>query len=61
MSKIKEARAAAGLSRAEMSRRFGIPLRTLENWDSGINSPPEWAEKLIIKELERIKKESSRE
>lgn len=52
---IKESRIAAGLSRAEMSRQFKIPIRTLENWESGARKPPEWTEKLIIDELERIK------
>jgi DNA-binding transcriptional regulator YiaG len=52
---IKEARIAAGLSRAEMSRRFEIPIRTLEDWDAGKANPPVWAEKLILAELNRIK------
>jgi DNA-binding transcriptional regulator YiaG len=55
---IKEARAAAGLSRSEMSRRFEIPIRTLEDWDAGKMKPPAWAEKLIIEKLEAMKKES---
>lgn len=55
---IKESRTAAGLSRAEMSRRFEIPIRTLENWESGVNQPPAWAEKLIIEKLERMAKEN---
>lgn len=54
---IKEAREAAGLSRAEMSRVFEIPVRTLENWDAGKNTPPPYVEKLIIEKLEAIKKE----
>ena len=55
---IKEARTRAGISRAEMSRRFEIPVRTLENWEAGVNKTPIWAEKLIIEKLERIQKES---
>jgi len=55
---IKEARTAAGLSRAEMSRRFEIPVRTLEDWDSGARQPAPWAEKLILEKLERIAKEN---
>lgn len=58
---IKEARIAAGLSRAEMSRRFEIPIRTLENWDADGNEarrPAPWIEKLIIEKLERIAKET---
>ena len=54
---IKEAREAAGLSRAEMSRRFEIPIRTLEDWDSGKSKPPAYVEKLIIEKLETMKKE----
>lgn len=53
-SKIRAAREKAGLSRAEMSRRFEIPIRTLENWEAGSRIPPAWAEKLIIKELESM-------
>lgn len=48
---IKEARESRGLSRAELSRRLEIPVRTLENWDAGVNSPPAWAEKLIIEKI----------
>lgn len=55
-SEIKKARIEAGItSRAEMSRLFEIPIRTLENWESGVRIPPHWAEKLIIEKLERIK------
>lgn len=50
---IKEAREAAGLSRAEMSRQFEIPIRTLEDWDAGKSSPPPYVERLIIAELQR--------
>lgn len=54
---IKEAREAAGLSRAEMARQFEIPIRTLEEWDAGRRTPPPYVEKLIIEKLETMKKE----
>ena len=55
MSKrIKEAREEIGMSRAEMAREFGMPIRTLENWDREISNPPLWVEKLIIEKLERL-------
>lgn len=54
---IKEARERAGLSRAEMSRLFEIPVRTLEEWDAGRRTPPPYVEKLIVEKLERIEKE----
>lgn len=53
-SEIKKARLAAGISRAEMSRIFEIPVRTLENWESGERTPAHWAEKLIIEKLESM-------
>ena len=54
---IKEAREQAGLSRAEMSRRFEIPVRTLEEWDAGRRTPPPYVEKLIVEKLQTISKE----
>ena len=56
MSKrIREAREEIGMSRAEMAREFGMPIRTLENWDREISNPPLWVEKLIIEKLEMHK------
>lgn len=52
---IRAARTEAGLSRAEMSRIFEIPLRTLENWEAGTRLPAHWAEKLIVEKLESMK------
>lgn len=54
---IKEAREQAGLSRAEMSRLFEIPVRTLEEWDAGRRTPPPYVEKLIIEKLQSMRKE----
>ncbi|HEM6302172.1 TPA: hypothetical protein U2D09_000334 [Streptococcus suis] len=34
-------------SRAEFARRFDIPVRTLEDWDSGKRVPPIYVKKLI--------------
>jgi DNA-binding transcriptional regulator YiaG len=51
---IKEARIKAGLSMAEMSRKFEIPVRTLENWEAGKRNPAPWAEKLIIEKLKSM-------
>lgn len=56
MNKIKEARVAAGLSQQRMSDVMGIPRRTIENWEAGVNDPPEYVERLVIQELERLKK-----
>lgn len=53
-SEIKKTRMEMGLSRAAMSRLFEIPIRTLEDWESGKNMPAHWAEKLILEKLDRI-------
>lgn len=53
-SEIKKVRIEMGLSRAAMSRLFEIPIRTLEDWESGKNMPAHWAEKLILEKLDRI-------
>lgn len=50
---IKEMRICLGgempLSKAEFSRRYKIPLRTLEDWEAGKRTPPEY----VIYLLER--------
>jgi DNA-binding transcriptional regulator YiaG len=51
---IKTWRKNARLSQAEMSRRFGIPSRTIEDWEAGRRSPADWAEKLIVDKLLRL-------
>lgn len=60
MTRIKEMRLKAVLSRAEMSRQFKIPIRTLECWESekegARRTPPEWAELLIIEKLDSLAK-----
>lgn len=39
MTKIEARRKCNGLSRAELSRQSGVPIRTLESWEAGINVP----------------------
>ena len=36
-----------GISRAEMHRRYQIPLRTLEDWEAGKYKPADYVETLI--------------
>lgn len=44
---ISEMRQYLKISRAEFSRRYHIPLRTLENWESSTNQCPEYVLKLL--------------
>ena len=54
---IKEARIKAGLTQREMSKLLGIPRRTIEDWDRGIQSPSEWIKNLLVEKLDSIAKE----
>lgn len=44
---IKEIRKALGLSLKKFSERYKIPLRTLENWEGGKNTPPSYVLDLL--------------
>ena len=58
---IKELRAETGLSQTEFGKRLGgIPLRTIQNWESGVRTPPEWVLELInyrVENDEKLKKQ----
>lgn len=51
----KEMRELLQISRPEFSRRYHIPLRTLEDWEKGKRTPPEY----VLALLERAVKEDS--
>jgi hypothetical protein len=42
-----------GVSRAEFSRRYNIPLRTLESWESEVRTPPEYVLQLLEESVRR--------
>ncbi len=41
------------LTQSEFSRRFDIPLRTVQNWVAGVRVPPNYVIKLIEFRLEK--------
>ena len=45
--KITELREEAGENRKEFSQHTGIPVRTLEDWEAGRRTPPEYIPRLI--------------
>lgn len=57
MHPITVAREAAGLSMAEMSRLMEIPYRTIQDWESGKRKCPSYVERLVVKELNTLKKD----
>jgi len=44
---IREMREALGLTQVAFARKYGIPTRTVINWETGVNSPSEWARALL--------------
>lgn len=54
MNKIETWRKNAYLSRSQMSSLMKIPVRTIENWEREVNTPPEYVERLVINELKQI-------
>ncbi len=48
---IKELRESTGMSRKEFSEHTGIPVRTLEDWEAGRRTPPEYIPRLIVYQL----------
>lgn len=49
--KIRELRKNIGMTRKEFSEHTGIPVRTLEDWEVGRRTPPEYIPRLIAYQL----------
>lgn len=49
---IRELRDRTGLSQSGFSRKFGIPVATLQHWEQGVSSPPSYVPGLIEKILD---------
>lgn len=50
---IREIRALTGLSQAKFGERYGIPLRTIQDWEAGVRTPPTY----VVALLERVVRE----
>lgn len=44
---IREIRKVTGLTQAEFSKKFHIPKRSIENWESGKRKCPEYVNYLL--------------
>ena len=44
---IRELRRQLGITQSEFSARYGIPFRTVQNWEAGVRKPPEYVEELL--------------
>ncbi len=49
---IRRLREQTGLSRRAFSEHMGIPVRTLEDWEAGRRTPPEYIPRLMSYQLE---------
>lgn len=54
--KLKAARKTAGLSQQAMADRTLIPRRTIQDWEGGRMTPPEYVQRFVLNELEGLKK-----
>ena len=52
--RIRDLRESTGLSRKEFSEYIGIPVRTLEDWEAGRRTPPEYIPRLISYQLKYV-------
>lgn len=44
---IRTLRAETGMSRKKFAEHFGIPLRTMEDWEANRRTPPEYIPRLL--------------
>ena len=49
--KIRRLREQTGMTRKDFSIHIGIPLRTIEDWEAGRRTPPEYVPRLIEYQL----------
>lgn len=52
--KFKAARKVAGLTQEACAARIGVPVRTIENWEAGSRTPPDYVQRLVLEEMARI-------
>lgn len=56
METIKEICEKYNLSQTALAKRFGIPLRTVQNWHGGHRNPPDYVVGMMVEILEAEKK-----
>lgn len=56
---IREICKKYGLSQTALAKRFGIPLRTVQDWHAERRQPPEYVVSMMVEVLERDRQENS--
>lgn len=49
MSRIREVRRQAKLTQKQLAEHYDIPLRTLQDWETGKRKPPEYIVNLLLR------------
>jgi transcriptional regulator with XRE-family HTH domain len=44
---IRDMRTQLGVTQSEFSKRYNIPFRTIQNWETGLRKPPEYIINLL--------------
>ena len=44
---------SSGLPMTQISKRYDIPYRTLQNWKNGVNTPPPYVTKMLSEILKK--------
>ena len=50
---IREMRTKLGITQSEFAVRYGIPFRTVQNWETGLRKPPEYVVDLLEQRTKR--------
>ena len=50
-NQFKYLRKQMGMTQAQISKFYGISRRNIENWESGLNEPAAWVEKLLLADM----------
>lgn len=53
---IKEARLQANMTQKDVQDVLGVPIRTLQNWESGVRLCPEYVEEWLIEKMQEKSK-----
>ena len=53
---IRDLRSSIGYTQSDFSKRYNIPMRTIQNWESGVRTPPDY---LIALLSERVREDVS--
>lgn len=58
--KLKQARAAVGFSQQALADQTLIPKRTIENWETGDRTPPEYVQRFVLNELKQLEEKNNK-